>query len=192
MAIRIYGKRLIQTPPGLATRPTSAKVREAVFNMWQTRVPNARWLDLCAGSGSMGAEALARGAREVIGIERDSKACRIIQSNWQTIATPSQQFSVMRGDVRSSLKKLSPSFDLVYFDPPYKAKLYHSVLSQLIRLDLLAEDGLIVAEHGRDMLLTESIRDLDAIKSHHYGQTSVTFFKKARSSDRRGESISSK
>ena len=127
MAIRIYGKRLIQTPTGLETRPTSAKVREAVFNIWQARISGARWLDLCTGSGSMGAEALARGAAEVVGIERNAQACRIIQDNWQRVAQAPQKFSVLRGDIRSRLKLLQPSFDLIYFDPPYQAKLYDVV-----------------------------------------------------------------
>ena len=74
MAIRIYGNRPIKTLPGQATRPTPAKVREALFNSWQGRVNGSRWLDLCAGSGAMGAEALCRGASLVVGIEQAGAA----------------------------------------------------------------------------------------------------------------------
>lgn len=183
MAIRIYGKRLIQTPPGLATRPTSARVREAVFNIWHDRIQGARWLDLCSGSGSMGAEALARSAREVVGIERDGTACRVIRDNWQAIAREGQVFSVIRGDVRRRLKVLKPVFDLIYFDPPYQAQLYDAVLSQLMQLELLAKHGSIAAEHHRELSLPESIGDLIAVKRSHYGQTSLTFYSRGHRQD---------
>ena len=75
MAVRIYGNREIKTLPGEETRPTSARVREALFNIWQGRILGCRWLDLCAGSGAMGAEALCRGAAEVVGIEKSGAAC---------------------------------------------------------------------------------------------------------------------
>ncbi|MFM6278371.1 MAG: RsmD family RNA methyltransferase, partial [Dolichospermum sp.] len=78
MSLRIYGNRLIKTLPGENTRPTSARVREALFNIWQGRITGCRWLDLCAGSGAMGAEALCREASVVIGIEQPSLACGII------------------------------------------------------------------------------------------------------------------
>ncbi|HEY9736425.1 MAG TPA: RsmD family RNA methyltransferase, partial [Trichocoleus sp.] len=67
MSLRIYGNRTIKTLPGEATRPTASRVREALFNIWQGRVDGCRWLDVCAGSGAMGAEALCRGAAEVVG-----------------------------------------------------------------------------------------------------------------------------
>ncbi|MER3475705.1 MAG: 16S rRNA (guanine(966)-N(2))-methyltransferase RsmD, partial [Leptolyngbya sp. ERB_1_2] len=70
MSLRIYGNRSLKTLPGQETRPTLARVREAVFNIWQGSIEQCRWLDLCTGSGSMGAEALCRGASIVIGIEQ--------------------------------------------------------------------------------------------------------------------------
>ena len=79
MALRIKGERPLKTLDGLNTRPTSSKVRAAVFNILQDRVKDAHWLDLCAGSGAMGAEALARGARSVTGVEQSAAACRIIK-----------------------------------------------------------------------------------------------------------------
>ena len=107
MSLRIYGNRLLKTLPGEHTRPTSARVREALFNIWQGRISGCRWLDLCAGSGSMGAEALCREASVVIGIEESSQSCAIIQENWQQVAKPDQKFQLLRGDVTQQLKKLS-------------------------------------------------------------------------------------
>ncbi|NES84802.1 MAG: hypothetical protein F6K10_27200, partial [Moorea sp. SIO2B7] len=70
--MRIYGNRQLKTLPGRSTRPTSARVREALFNIWQGTILDCRWLDLCAGNGSMGAEALCRGAKMVVGIEQSA------------------------------------------------------------------------------------------------------------------------
>jgi 16S rRNA (guanine966-N2)-methyltransferase len=81
--LRIYGNRALKTLPGEATRPTSARVREALFNIWQGRIVDCRWLDLCTGSGAMGAEALCRGAAEVVGIERSAEAYTVTRENWQ-------------------------------------------------------------------------------------------------------------
>lgn len=120
--VRIYGNRQIKTLPGLQTRPTTARVREALFNRWQHHLQGCHWLDLCAGFGSMGAEALCREAAVVYGIEQAGEACRIIRQNWQSVARPAQTFQVLRGDVVKRLAKLqSQSFDRIYFDPPMMA-----------------------------------------------------------------------
>ena len=184
MSIRIYGQRLIQTPPGLATRPTSARVREAVFNIWQSKIDGARWLDLCTGSGAMGAEALARGAREVVGIEQNAKACRVIDDNWKKVATHNQSFCVLKGNVCKQLKTLKSTFDLVYFDPPYQAQLYETVLTQLVQLELLEEDGAIAAEHHRDHTLPHSLAQWSIAKRRDYGQTSVSFYQRHNRANR--------
>jgi 16S rRNA (guanine966-N2)-methyltransferase len=141
MAIRIYGNREIKTLPGEATRPTSARVREAVFNIWQGKLLDCRWLDLCAGSGAMGAEALCRGAAVVVAVEKSAAACRVVTQNWQKVAKAHQQFQVINSDVvrwinqqqADALESPSKSqpFDYIYFDPPYAEGLYEPVLSQL-------------------------------------------------------------
>lgn len=178
MSIRIYGKRLIQTLPGLSTRPTSARVREAVFNIWQSYIDGARWLDLCTGSGAMGAEALARGASHVVGIETNAQACRVIEDNWKKVATQDQSFLVIKGDVCQRLKALTSTFNLVYFDPPYQAQLYERVLTQLVELKLLEADGAIAAEHDRSQTLPDSISEFSMVKRRDYGQTSVSFYQR--------------
>ncbi|MFN9615418.1 MAG: RsmD family RNA methyltransferase, partial [Dolichospermum sp.] len=104
MSLRIYGNRLLKTLPGENTRTTRARVREALFNIWQGTITGCRWLDLCAGSGAMGAEALCREAKVVIGIEQSSLACAIIQENWQRVAKPEQKCQLLRGNVTQQLK----------------------------------------------------------------------------------------
>ena len=180
MAVRIYGNRAIKTLPGEATRPTSSKVREALFNIWQGRVRGARWLDLCAGSGAMGAEALCRGAKQVVGIEKSAAACRVVKANWQKVAKPEQTYEVIRADVIKGITTLSQSFDLVYFDPPYAGKLYEPLLSQLP--DYLAEDGEAAVEYGggywqpHELPETETTT-LEIVRQKRYGYTNLVFFR---------------
>lgn len=177
MSIRIYGNRAIKTLPGQATRPTPAKVREALFNIWQGRINGCRWLDLCAGSGAMGAEALCRGASLVVGIEKSGAACRIIQTNWQTVATSQQTFRVIRGDVVKKIQSLEvKSFDLVYFDPPYAAGLYQTVLETLVYQSLLAPAATVAAEFTPEHWQPQSIQGLQLQRTKHYGLTHLAFF----------------
>ncbi|MEO0868156.1 MAG: 16S rRNA (guanine(966)-N(2))-methyltransferase RsmD [Cyanobacteria bacterium J06642_11] len=177
MSIRIYGNRAIKTLPGQATRPTPAKVREALFNIWQGRVQGCRWLDLCAGSGAMGAEALCRGASVVVGIEQSGPACRIVQTNWQTVTKPEQSFQVIRGDVTKKLHSISlEPFNLIYFDPPYAAGLYGSVLQTLVNKSLLAPGAMVAAEYTPEHWQPQSTEGLDLTRTKRYGLTHLAFF----------------
>ncbi len=175
--MRIYGNRLLKTLPGQNTRPTSAKVREALFNIWQGTIAGCTWLDLCAGNGSMGAEALCRGASSVIGIEKNSKACQIIRQNWQQIATPEQTFRVIRGDVTIKLASLhGTQFERIYFDPPYKSKLYEPVLNAIRSYNLLASLGAIAVEHNPKIWQPKDISGLVINRTKVYGNTALTFY----------------
>ncbi|MEL6320909.1 MAG: 16S rRNA (guanine(966)-N(2))-methyltransferase RsmD [Cyanobacteria bacterium J06626_14] len=197
MTVRIHGNRPIKTLTGSLTRPTSAKVREAVFNIWQGRVAGCSWLDLCAGSGAMGAEALCRGAYKVVGIEKVAKACSVIQDNWKQIATPSQSIRLIRGDVVQKLTALAgEAFDCIYFDPPYESHLYKPVLEAVLFNGLLTEHGEIAVEHDRQLPLPDNIpidplqdtsphrdtlhpidRQLACCRRKQYGRTSLTFYR---------------
>ncbi|MEQ8541250.1 MAG: 16S rRNA (guanine(966)-N(2))-methyltransferase RsmD [Coleofasciculus sp. D1-CHI-01] len=147
--MRIYGNRQLKTLPGLETRPTPARVREAVFNIWQGAIAQCRWLDLCAGTGAMGAEALCRGASLVVGIDIKGKACSIMQQNWRQVAQPEQTFQVIRTDVVRRLKTLADQqFDRIYFDPPYASDLYNPVLEAIAHYQLLADQGELAVEYN--------------------------------------------
>jgi 16S rRNA (guanine(966)-N(2))-methyltransferase RsmD len=177
--MRIYGNRQLKTLPGQATRPTSARVRQAVFNIWQGTIASSRWLDLCAGSGSMGAEALCRGASLVVGIERSSRASAIIQQNWQQVAQENQEFQVLRGDVVQRLKDLCDrQFDRIYFDPPYASNLYQPVLEAISNYHLLAVTGELAVEHGSTFGQMTPIPTLEICRQKVYGSTAVTFYRR--------------
>ncbi|MBE9128460.1 16S rRNA (guanine(966)-N(2))-methyltransferase RsmD, partial [Coleofasciculus sp. LEGE 07081] len=160
--MRIYGNRQLKTLPGLTTRPTPARVREAVFNIWQGAIAGCRWLDLCAGSGSMGAEALCRGASLVVGIDKWGKVCSIIQENWEKVAQPEQEFKVLRGDVVGRLKTLAgQQFDRIYFDPPYASNLYQPVLEAIAKYQLLADSGELAVEYSPNHWTPQPMSGLD-------------------------------
>jgi 16S rRNA (guanine(966)-N(2))-methyltransferase RsmD len=175
--MRIYGNRQLKTLPGQLTRPTAARVREALFNIWQGKIVNCRWLDLCAGNGSMGAEALGRGAREVVGIEQSRQACAIIKYNWQQVATSEQTFRVIRGDVGMRLKSLAgEKFDRIYFDPPYESQLYQPVLDAIAQYQLLDSEGEIAVEHDPKFWKAREIPGLEICREKVYGNTALTFY----------------
>jgi 16S rRNA (guanine966-N2)-methyltransferase len=175
MSLRIYGNRLIKTLPGQETRPTLARVREALFNIWQGTIADCRWLDLCTGSGSMGAEALCHGAKLVIGIEQSSRACAVIQQNWQQVAKADQTFQVMRGDVVHRLGSLVGQFDRLYFDPPYTSELYLPVMKAIAHHQLLSPTGELAVEHSPGASF--EISDLEICRQKRYGNTALTFYR---------------
>lgn len=180
MSLKIYGNRTLKTLPGQLTRPTLARVRAAVFNIWQGTIPECAWLDLCAGTGAMGAEALARGARQVVGIEQSRQACAVIQQNWAKLATETQQIQILRGDIRQKLATLAgQQFDRIYFDPPYASDLYDPVLLAIAEGHLLAPGGELAVEHDPTQqpqtwtaVVTEQLSEC---RHKRYGNTHLTF-----------------
>lgn len=175
--LRIYGNRALKTLPGEATRPTSARVREALFNIWQGRVAGCRWLDLCAGSGAMGAEALCRGAAEVVGIEQSGDAYAVVRENWQRVAQPDQTIRLFKGDVVKQLSRLKHQpFNLIYFDPPYTSDLYPAVLDRIVKYGLLTPTGEMAVEHGANGWQPTEIPGLVLVRQKHYGTTHLAFY----------------
>ena len=177
MSLRIYGNRQLKTLPGLETRPTPGMVRQALFNIWQGQIVGSRWLDLCAGSGAIGAEALCRGAALVVGIEQAEQACEVIQQNWRQVAKPAQKFRVVRGEVPQRLESLrGQQFDRIYFDPPYAGDLHEPVLAAIAGLGLLAAGGEVAVEHSprREEILGPPT--LAPCRRKVYGNTALTFY----------------
>jgi len=184
MSLRIYGNRQLKTLSGQDTRPTPSLVREALFNIWQGTIAHCRWLDLCTGSGAMGAEALCRGAALAVGIERSPRACAIIRENWQQVANPEQAFQVLRGDVRQRIKTLEgQQFDRIYFDPPYASDLYEPVIEAIAHYQLLAPEGELAVEHNGDRSDLPIPSSLKVCRQKIYGNTGLTFFCQRRETD---------
>jgi 16S rRNA (guanine966-N2)-methyltransferase len=160
----------IAAPKGLATRPTGDRVREAAFNLIGP-VDGARVLDLFAGSGAMGIEALSRGAASVSFVESDRAACRTISENLDRLGLTGAR--VTCGDAIWELRRDSSAYDLVLVDPPYEAwaELEPTLAEHLPRL--LAPDGLLVVETGSR---TEPDLPLPQRTSRRYGSARLTLF----------------
>lgn len=145
--------RQILTPRGSSTRPTSAQIRQAVFNMCQDSIMGASFLDLCAGSGAMGFEALSRGARSCCFVEHDRQALFAIKENSKRFEVE-DRCNIHFGDCLCAFKKLEGPFDICYFDPPYSTKkgqtseLVVSVLSELDKAAFLADNGTVFVEES--------------------------------------------
>ncbi|TAF50767.1 MAG: 16S rRNA (guanine(966)-N(2))-methyltransferase RsmD, partial [Oscillatoriales cyanobacterium] len=180
---------------GDRTRPTPSRVRESLFDIWRGKIAESRWLDICAGSGSMGAEALCRGVASAVAIEQFGRACQLIEANWYKVKRDEQTIQVLRGDAKRSLATLAgASFDLIYFDPPYASSLYQPVLDAIVQFDLLTDDGEVAVEHDRDRedvpLIRLSPSDpvdsdpgqssaklLESYRTKVYGRTAISFFR---------------
>ena len=152
-------------------RPTKAMVREAIFNILQDKVIKASVLDVFAGSGALGIEALCRDAESACFIENQP---RILQENLERFAYLNRA-QILNCDFRRGLKKIrGRHFDLIFIDPPYKRGYLTQSLRLICQLDLLKSDGLIVVEHHyKDhFALPENYR---VLKEKRYGETGVTF-----------------
>lgn len=139
---------LLKTIPGEATRPTSNRIKETLFNILQPVVQGSRFLDLFAGSGAIGIEALSRGAREAVFVENSRLACACIEDNL-TRTHLKDRAIVMTADVFAALRRLSAGgrpFDIIFLDPPYDAGYEEEVLRTLAASPLLTPDTLIIAE----------------------------------------------
>ena len=148
MTLRISGGlfrgRLIKTPKSARTRPTTSMLREAVFNICQEWIQGARFLDLFAGSGAMGIEAISRGATFTTFVENDHIASKCIRQNIELLELESMT-QLLCMDAFASLSKLLGPYDLIYIDPPYE-KEAESMLDEITRLQILAPGGLVFLE----------------------------------------------
>ena len=161
----------IDAPKGRATRPTSDRVRENVFNLVQAWVEDAVVLDLFAGSGAMGIEALSRGAERAVLVESSVDACRVIDRNLEKLRLTGAQ--VVCNDVGRFLATDTRTYDLVFCDPPYDE--YAALEPALVRYlpRLLAEDGLLVTETAAK---TQPQLPLTERTSRRYGAARITLW----------------
>ena len=172
--------RTLKSLKGLATRPTLDRVREAVFNTLGTKVREAKVLDLFAGSGAIGLEALSRGARSCYFNDQNKAACQIIKENLQKCGLEDlgQVFNMDGQSFISYLRKKRPvEFDLIYIDPPYLSDYYPLYLKQLEESGLVADGAIIMVEGNRSLCLMEEYHFLKLNKKSKYGDTVIWYYK---------------
>ncbi len=173
----VFGGRAIQMNGKLPIRPTSDKARGAVFSSLAPHIEGARFLDICAGTGAMGLEALSRGALLVKAIERSQEAAQLIMANRQALGTTDASFEVIVGEFGKILPRLEgESFDIIFADPPY-GKGYPSEILILVGLhSLLAPGGHLVIEHFTKEQVLVAPGSLRLTRTKKYGQTQMSFF----------------
>lgn len=170
------GRRL-QSPRGEATRPTGARVRQTLFDILAPRLPGCRFLDAFAGSGSVGLEALSRGAARVVLVEKSREALQAARANAQAVAGAGGEVQVYHQDARLAVAALGDAgvrFDIVFLDPPYDSDLYESMLE--VSALVLEREGLVVAEHFHKRALPETIGGLVSTRSVRIGDHTLTFY----------------
>jgi 16S rRNA (guanine966-N2)-methyltransferase len=172
----LKGRRL--APVKGRIRPTAAKVREAIFSILGEAVSDVRVLDLFAGTGALGIEALSRGAAEAVFVEDHPGALRVLRRNLEDLGLTAQA-QVLPLPVVTALKKLAARgarFSLAFLDPPYGGGVAADALAALAAADLLAPPAWVVAEHSRRESLPEACGALVRRQSRRYGDTQVAFY----------------
>jgi 16S rRNA (guanine(966)-N(2))-methyltransferase RsmD len=173
--------RKLKSPPSLQTRPTSDRLRETLFNIIAPRIEGARFLDLCAGTGAVGIEALSRGAAEVTFVDQSRRMCALIEANLEALQIADQTELVTAETVeflRRRAKKGAETFDIIFFDPPYAGD-YESVLNYIgVDRELLKEDGLLIVEHHKKKELAEEFAMLRRHRVVKQGDSALSFYRR--------------
>ncbi len=170
--------RPLKAVPGNSTRPTTDKVKEALFNMIGPYFDGGIGLDLFAGSGGLGLEGLSRGMEKVIFVDRDAKAIQVIHENIQACRFE-EQTEVYRNDAGLALKALIKreiSFDYIFLDPPYKKQQLVSLMEKVDNRDLVKPNGMIICEHGFDVELPLRAGRFTQMKHERYGVIALTIY----------------
>jgi len=186
-----FRSRSLQAPAGLATRPTSDRLRETLFNVLAPRIQGARFLDLYAGSGAVGIEALSRGAAEVVFVERAAAALKVLRANLARLELK-QGLRIAPGSVAGFLHKPDAGlrFDLVFLDPPYDAAdEYASVLGLLggPASGVLGDGALVIAEHRQKEKLEDAYGELQRMRLLQQGDAALSFYAAGETDGEGGE-----
>lgn len=170
-----YGGRPLKTLEGKTTRPTSDKVRGAMFNMIGPYFDGGRVLDLYAGSGGLSIEAVSRGMEQAVLVEKDRRAQGIIASNIQ-MTKESHKFQLLKMEAHQALNQLQGTFDLIFLDPPYAKEQIVADIEALAERGLLGEGVMVVCETDKAVDLPEEIACLGIWKEKIYGISKVTVY----------------
>jgi len=176
-----FRSRQLKSLKGLALRPTSDMLRETLFNILGPRVEESRFLDLFAGTGAVGIEALSRGAISAVFVENHPAAVRIIRENLASLEIKSEA-RIIASAVTPALAKLQEEraavFDFIFLDPPYANENdYESTFHSLENSSLVAESTIVIAEHHKKSPLAKSIGHLEQFRILPQGDASLSFYK---------------
>jgi 16S rRNA (guanine966-N2)-methyltransferase len=164
---------------GLTVRPTSDRLRETLFNILAPRIEGSRFLDICAGSGAVGIEALSRGASEATFVDSSRSACSVIEANLQTLGIE-REATVVNRDALAALKRFaeeSGRFDIAFLDPPYASGIYAAVMRRLATTALLSDSAIVVVEHRAKTPPEADYDGLKLFRELKQGESAIAFYK---------------
>ena len=167
----------LKTPEGMTTRPTTDRVKEALFSIIQFEIPGAKVLDLFGGTGQLGIEALSRGAKSAVFVDAGEPACRLIRENLKRTKLEGEG-RVIRSDYLDYLSRCKESFDLIFLDPPYAEVFLENALNRITEIDILQSGGIIVAERPLGKELPLEIDGYTRSKDYKYGKILLTLYRK--------------
>ena len=167
----------LKTPEGQLTRPTSDRVKEALFSIIQFEIPGAAVLDLFGGTGQLGIEALSRGAKSAVFVDAREDACKLIKENLRRTKLE-QDAKVVRMDYLDYLKRCKDKFDIIFLDPPYAEVFLENALKCITEIDILQSGGIIVAERPLGKDLPWDFEGYTRSKDYKYGKVLLTIYRK--------------
>ena len=169
--------RQLKTPDGMLTRPTADRVKEALFSILNFDLPGARVLDLFAGTGQLGIEALSRGSSFAIFVDERDAACNLVKENLRRTGFTDKS-RVVRSDYQNFLRSCREKFDIVFLDPPYSEVFLENSLKIITEIDILQSGGIIATEYPFGKVLPAELSDAYSTKEYKYGKTVLTIFRK--------------
>lgn len=172
--------RVIKAPEGLNTRPTSDRVKESMFNIIDYHYSYEKVLDLFAGSGNLGLEAISRGAKKCIFVEQSKEAYNYLVDNIKNLKFQehSEHYKQDAFVALEILSKRGEKFDLIFLDPPYGKGLVEKSIEMIYKKDLLDDDGVIVSEQNVNDIIPDIIGDIKKVRVEKYGRTTIAFWSK--------------
>jgi 16S rRNA (guanine(966)-N(2))-methyltransferase RsmD len=177
--------RNIDAPKGDKTRPTSGRLKKALFDILAPDLPGADVLDLFAGAGALGLEAVSRGATGVVFVERGRRAAEAIAKNAEKLGV-SENIEVLRVEVRHAIQLLAERgnrFQVIFLDPPYRSDIQNSVIETIEAASLLVSDGSVIVEHHHKQRLADSYGRLRQTRQVRAGESCLTFYRHEESVD---------
>jgi 16S rRNA (guanine(966)-N(2))-methyltransferase RsmD len=177
----LYRGRVLKSPPDNKTRPTSDRLRETLFNVLAPRITDeTRFLDLCAGTGAIGIEALSRGCAFVTFVDVSKRACALIEENLDKLDVPESQTDVLNLTADNFTARVHlVGWDIAFFDPPYESD-YALVLHDFgTKGDLLRVEGMLIVEHHTKRPLPDEVGGLRRWRVLKQGETSLSFYENA-------------
>ena len=165
----------LKTPDGMLTRPTTDRVKEALFSILQFDLPGTHVLDLFGGTGQLGIEAMSRGASEATFVDAREDACRLIREN---LKRTGMRGEVVRGDYLSFLNNCTKKFNIIFLDPPYAEVFLENALKHITEIDILQSGGIIATERPLGKDLPGEYLGFTRSKDYKYGKTLLTFYTK--------------